>query len=574
MQHKLSIEQKKIRELFEGSTKFLIPDYQRPYAWDIDECLALWEDVNSFAFPEGDFDQHDEYFLGPIVLFRNDEGHLEVIDGQQRLITILLMLRAFYEAMKDFDGYDWNRDVRKEIGKCIWETNEQGEPYISKLKIDSQVATDEDKTIMQSILCNALPDRDNKDRYSQNFRFFQDKIKEFINIHSDDIKTFTSLPNRIINNCILLPIEALSQNTALRIFSTLNDRGKPLSDSDIFKVQLYKAFSADGKKEWFIEQWKELESLCEPMFSSLKNVTNPMDELFNRYMHYERARNLIKDGTQPGLRAFYEQDKYRLLKIEHERVFANLISLAKFWYSIYFQDSDRFSDNLLRKLFVLRFAPNAAWTLITSVYFIHNKNHDDSLNEEKFSRFLERITAFIWAYTIYHNASSHRLRTPMYKEMVNIVQDKEVSFEGDKFDVDELESALGRYKFSGKTLITRSMLAWWMMSFKGQKWLNFDFGFEIEHIHKKGTIAPAYYEMLGNQTLLERKIKSSASNLDFPDKRKYYNGIPRISREGTKIIELQQIAGLNSFNIKDINQRNKKIIDTFISFIEQNQLVK
>ena len=67
------------------------------------------------------------------------------------------------------------------------------------------------------------------------------------------------LPLRIMQNCILLPIEAESQDTALRIFSTVNDRGKPLSDADIFKAQFYKYYSDKGEKESFIEKWKALE---------------------------------------------------------------------------------------------------------------------------------------------------------------------------------------------------------------------------------------------------------------------------------------------------------------------------
>ena len=78
---------------------------------------------------------------------------------------------------------------------------------------------------------------------------------------------FAYLPTRIMNNCILLPIEAESQDTALRIFSTLNDRGKPLSDADIFKAQFYKHFSKLGKKEEFIAQWKKLEELCERIYT-------------------------------------------------------------------------------------------------------------------------------------------------------------------------------------------------------------------------------------------------------------------------------------------------------------------
>ena len=59
---------------------------------------------------------------------------------------------------------------------------------------------------------------------------------------------FPYFPTCILNNCTLLPIEAEGQDTALRIFSTLNDRGLPLSDADIFKAQFYKYYTGTGKK--------------------------------------------------------------------------------------------------------------------------------------------------------------------------------------------------------------------------------------------------------------------------------------------------------------------------------------
>lgn len=81
---------------------------------------------------------------------------------------------------------------------------------------------------------------------------------------------FAYLPTRILNNCILLPIEAESQDTALRIFSTLNDRGKPLSDTDIFKAQFYKHYSSLGKKDEFIRRWKDLEAVCDDILLHLQ----------------------------------------------------------------------------------------------------------------------------------------------------------------------------------------------------------------------------------------------------------------------------------------------------------------
>lgn len=98
---KLNIDQQTIKELFTNKrADFLIPDYQRPYAWDISECQTLWDDIFLFAFPEDDFSKFDpegdEYFLGPIVTFKNSANKLEIIDGQQRLTTLMLLLRAFY----------------------------------------------------------------------------------------------------------------------------------------------------------------------------------------------------------------------------------------------------------------------------------------------------------------------------------------------------------------------------------------------------------------------------------------------------------------------------------------------
>lgn len=98
---KLSVDQRNIKSLFQDrKSDFLIPDYQRPYAWNEEKCETLWEDLFSFAFPNNnieEFDEDDEYFLGPIVTYQNDNKKLEVIDGQQRLTTLMLLLRAFYD---------------------------------------------------------------------------------------------------------------------------------------------------------------------------------------------------------------------------------------------------------------------------------------------------------------------------------------------------------------------------------------------------------------------------------------------------------------------------------------------
>lgn len=75
---KLNVDQKTIKDLLtDKSANFLIPDYQRPYAWEEDECQTLWDDIFSFAFPDNNkdyFKVSDEYFLGAIVTYKNDRA--------------------------------------------------------------------------------------------------------------------------------------------------------------------------------------------------------------------------------------------------------------------------------------------------------------------------------------------------------------------------------------------------------------------------------------------------------------------------------------------------------------------
>lgn len=119
---KLNVDQASIMKFFsDRKSDFLIPDYQRPYAWDEDLCQTLWDDIFAFAIPDNDaykFNTSEEYFLGSIVTFKNEDGKLEVIDGQQRLTTFMLLLRAFYgrfEMMSDENS----RKMRERISNCI-----------------------------------------------------------------------------------------------------------------------------------------------------------------------------------------------------------------------------------------------------------------------------------------------------------------------------------------------------------------------------------------------------------------------------------------------------------------------
>ena len=448
---KLNIDQKSIKSLFsDNKSDFLIPDYQRPYAWQITECQTLWEDTFSFAIPENDYQKFksgDEYFLGPIVTFKNSDGKLEIIDGQQRLTTLMLLLRALYTHYLVAQDAQTVK-TREEIAKCIWKTDEFSNPIMDQLKIDSQVATDEVKDEFLTILLKGEAPESMKSNYAINYRFFQGKIKELINKMPS---SFMYYPVRLMNNCILLPIEAESQDTALTIFSTLNNRGLPLSDADIFKAQFYKYYTKKGTKDNFVQRWSKLNTLCEKIFHPITGT--PMDELFTKYMYYERAKQRIDSSTTEALRKFYGKDDYAILK--NDTTFQNLEDLAKFWEDVYTQNEDRFSQDILRKLYVLCYAPNSMWGYVLSVYYMRNRQQDGLLEEEPLAIFLDKITAFIWSYAI-TNPGVNSLRTPIYAEMINIIDGKSVEFEKFKFDKTSLSTSFGNYEFRNTRPVTKT----------------------------------------------------------------------------------------------------------------------
>ncbi|MBO7568155.1 MAG: DUF262 domain-containing protein, partial [Bacteroidales bacterium] len=69
---------------------FVIPEYQRRYSWTVDECDKLWQDIETFI----DSSETDPYFFGTIIIDCSIPNKLNLIDGQQRTTTFILLLKA------------------------------------------------------------------------------------------------------------------------------------------------------------------------------------------------------------------------------------------------------------------------------------------------------------------------------------------------------------------------------------------------------------------------------------------------------------------------------------------------
>ena len=352
-----------------------------------------------------------------------------------------------------------------------------------------------------------------------------------------------------------------------------------MSDADIFKSEFYKTFSKQGKKDDFITRWKVLEENCNKYFHPISGT--PLDELFTRYMYYERAKMGVTKSTTEALRTFYSRNKYSLL---NETTMSNLEKLMDFWKDILDQSDERFSPEVIRQLFILEYAPNGMWTYFLSVYFMQNKDDKNNLDNDKLLAFLKKITAFIWAYAV-TNPGVNALRTPVYKEMNNIINGKEVEFKDAKFDEVNTKNAFKAFNFINGRPITKSMLVWWAMNTQNQVVPEIATVFEIEHIYarnrndKEHTLKKASdIELLGNKAILEKRINIRASDYRFEDKKKYYLGYTNKRsepKEGTIVKELKNFANDSSrtdFTEQDILTRTDSILESFFDYLRDEGL--
>ena len=122
-------EKKYVEEIFGTKAQYVIPSYQRPYSWEYDQCLQLYSDLMQ-AFEEG-----EDYFIGNIIIAKSEKnkGVLQVVDGQQRLITLLLLIKVLSILRSNLVGLrelltiktlDGNSNTPK-IKSDIFETNDE-----------------------------------------------------------------------------------------------------------------------------------------------------------------------------------------------------------------------------------------------------------------------------------------------------------------------------------------------------------------------------------------------------------------------------------------------------------------
>ena len=526
-----------IRTIF--SREYQIPMFQREYSWEQEQCETLWDDLIDF---HNEKDKKDKYFLGNIVVHPIDESEkFSVIDGQQRLTTLLLLIRALFD----------NAGTVKALEECLKIKDKLSSELTNNIRLNSDVI-EGDKKNLEKIILEGRCDDENSRLYI-NYDMFKKKISDWKQGKTSD--ELNKLILTFLDNVVLLPILCETEDDALNIFETINNRGLSLSDADIFKSKLYAGIESSKRSE-FIDEWNELYD---------------QEDLFRILMYICRAQeNDI--SKEKGLRSYFSSKTGRLQ--DTAKVMDSLKKINEIRYS----DTGMYNDSLWN---ILENYPNQYWRYPLYVflhkYLIWKEDGELYLPEEHYEEYKKLVmltTAYYFVKGVVYN-SVNTVKDTTFKVCAKIENNDNYLSEyidnmGNDLKIfyDKLESAdLGRCK---RGIILLSGFLNKSQSVEDFYDLILNSSIEIEHILPRKWSdnndwdeqeAKEVMETLGNLAPFEKKLNISASNEFFKKKKKAY--------KESKFADIQDLLKLDKWDYDEVKIREKNIIRRIKSFIKE-----
>lgn len=546
-----------LSKIFSSEFNYNIPSYQRPYSWTDQEAGILFDDLYDFYKNE---DNNENYFLGSIVLIKQDDNpKSDVIDGQQRLTTLTILLAVIAHNLTDSEEKGEFRNYINEKGiksqgikpkprlKIRERDNDFFQEYIQELKINELIA-----------LKPETQNTEAKANIVKNSQILQDKI---LTSFSNESEIF-SFGAFLVQRCYLVVVSTPSQQSAFRIFSVMNSRGMNLLATDIIKSDIIGKINENDRDD-YTEKWEEIE-------------TELGREAFNDLFGHIRMIKMKSKAKKSLQEEFY---KFVLTDINNETAISFIDSILEPYadaYNTIKKSSYSSTENAEKVNNILKWLnriDNSDWLPPAMVFYCKHKNDPNSL--VIFFEKLERLASYMrmLSYDINRRIERYsKLLSDLQKDSGNIYGDsiELTSTEQNEF-VAELNSDV--YKMTGAKrnyLILRldSFLSDGAASYKSNV-------LSIEHVLPQTVSAGSEWEKLwsdvderafwlnkiGNLIPLTKRHNSKAQNYDFKTKKEKY--FKNNDTGVTSYSLATDVLNYTEWTPEIVKQRQKKLIDIY-----------
>lgn len=255
------------RFLSQSDMTFIIPVYQRNYDWELTQCKQLVSDIENIINTEL------SHFIGTVCIKANGRNSSVIIDGQQRVTTILIIFKVLLDLSTDlqFKRKIKNRYLIDEFSKDS-----------VKLKLKP---IKKDEGVFRKLLFSddfKESDYDDKERQSNifcNYKFIRSEIESNINKQKYTVEEFEDALERLE----LVELELENENPQI-IFESLNSTGLDLSDCDLLRNYLLMSLNYKDQEYLYNEYWSKIEN-------NLQNNSKKLEDFFVYYLITKKRSN-------------------------------------------------------------------------------------------------------------------------------------------------------------------------------------------------------------------------------------------------------------------------------------------
>lgn len=560
-----------IKDLLSNKFLFEIPDYQRAYSWTKENLKQLvediWESVElNKARGNKEFDQYEPYFLGSIVLcskeYKDDGcGIYDVIDGQQRLTSIIMLIAAIRDLID-------NEEYKKVLSDLIYQ-----KPNVLmgiKESIRVKARGKEEEFFKKYILTNGgtelVKDLDMEELseakqnmvnaievfrdsfFNENGELLEEKLNEFIVY--------------LLQKVVLVVITTESFTSAFRLFNVINARGLPLTDSDLLKSENLRVMNPEIRKE-YTDIWESHEQDL---------GKEKLDQIIG-FMRTMKLKNKVEESV-------YEEFSKKIFRNEPEYLgvnFVNHLTAVKALYDKYIIDGNlegvseeekSYYKNLIN--IMREFLPYDDW--MAAVIRFAEKFNDDKLVLE-FVKVLEKRLVIDWV-----NGNSFADRLNRVYGILEAIEEKD-SLEEIKeapvflYDLERttayFENALNDIDFysKGRMMIPKYIFVRLDMEKRANEVLDYSDKIMIEHVLPRNA-KEAYWKdnfsadqrrncanKFGNLVIITGAKNTRANNKPFAEKVEQY-----LSKKSDFAIT-KEVLELSDWNMDSLKDRHESLVN-------------
>ena len=396
----IKASEQNLNSVFSNDYFFEIPMYQRPYSWEEEQVSALLDDL----LKAKERDDKSPYFLGSIVLVKNESSpQSDVIDGQQRLTTISMLFCVLRELAEG--------NIKNSLDSRVRETGDILEGTKDRFRVRLrerdrkffQEKVQESGALAQFLEMDKANFSDSQERIYENAKYLYREMSEL------DEKERTDFAIYVGQQCYLVVVATSDVSSAYRIFSVMNDRGLDLSPTDILKADLIGKI-ADNEQQAYGDKWEKIEEDLgrddfRDLFSHIRMIHLQTKQQRTLQEEFQDSPKLLKGITSESAKVFIDE------VIQPYADVFDVVSRASYESSSGSEKVNAYLKHLVR-------LDNFDWIPPAMSFFRRNLHNREALI--RFTKDLERL-----AYGLFIRRANINERANRYAEVLQAIEQDE-----------------------------------------------------------------------------------------------------------------------------------------------------